>query len=303
MHTYDFTEYGPVQEVYPHGYHKTDKQGRPVYYERLGQLNITRLFEISTPERMVRHYMQSYEVLMKLRFPACSEVAGKKIEQGLNILDMTGGSVTTVNKQVYGLIKLAAKVGSDYYPEIMGATLIVNAPMVFSGVWAIVKGFIDEKTRKKFKIVGSSYRTTMLEFIDEHNIPSFLGGKCECAEHGGCMKSNEGPWNDYEIVEPKGVKKRAKHFPFINGRPVFLDAAGNPIMKVTEDHAVGHMASHFMDGIEETKEQPKGEDDEDQFFDAEDKEGGVNPVSMEGAQKQTMQAQMQSSKDKGPGAK
>lgn len=149
--------------MYPHGYHKTDKTGRPVYYERIGILNVPNLFQISTPERMLRHYSQSYEVLMKLRFPACSAAAGKKIEQGLNILDMTGGSITTVNKQVYGLIKLAAKVGSDYYPEIMGATLIVNAPMVFSGVWSVVKGFIDEKTRKKFKIVGSSYRTALLE--------------------------------------------------------------------------------------------------------------------------------------------
>jgi hypothetical protein len=88
-----------VREVYPHGYHGVDKTGRPVYIERLGVLNVQRLFDgISTPERMVRHYMQSYEVLMKLRFPACSAVAGKRIEQGLNILDMTGGGVTSVNK-------------------------------------------------------------------------------------------------------------------------------------------------------------------------------------------------------------
>ena len=66
------------------------------------------VFRISTPERMVRHYIQAYEILMKLRYPACSAAAGKKIEQGLSILDLTHGSVTTVNRQVYGLIKLAA---------------------------------------------------------------------------------------------------------------------------------------------------------------------------------------------------
>lgn len=66
------------------------------------------VFAISTPERMVRHYVQAYEVLMKLKFPACSAASGTKIEQGLSILDLTHGSVTTVNRQVYGLIKLAA---------------------------------------------------------------------------------------------------------------------------------------------------------------------------------------------------
>ena len=47
-------------------------------------------------------------------------VANQRIERGLTIMDMTGGGVGTANKQVYGLVKLAAKVGSDYYPEIMG---------------------------------------------------------------------------------------------------------------------------------------------------------------------------------------
>ena len=62
----------------------------------------------------------------------------------------------------------------------MGNLLIVNAPMVFSGVWSVVKGFLDERTRKKIKIIGSGYRTALLEFIDNKDIPSFLGGECEC---------------------------------------------------------------------------------------------------------------------------
>jgi hypothetical protein len=94
---------------------------------------------------------------MKLRFPACSAVAGKRIERGLTIMDMTGGGVTTANKQVYGLVKLAAQVGSDYYPEIMGNLYIVNAPFLFAGIWTIIKSFIDEKTRAKIRIIGSGW--------------------------------------------------------------------------------------------------------------------------------------------------
>ena len=41
---------------------------------------------------------------MKLRFPACSAVAGKRIEQGLNILDLKDGSMKILSKKVYGLI-------------------------------------------------------------------------------------------------------------------------------------------------------------------------------------------------------
>jgi hypothetical protein len=39
----------------------------------------------------------------------------------------------------------------------MGQMFIINAPLLFSGVWAIVKGFLDERTRKKISIQGSKY--------------------------------------------------------------------------------------------------------------------------------------------------
>ena len=87
----------------------------------------------------------------------------------------------------------------------MGNLFIVNAPMLFSGIWAIVKGFLDEKTRGKIKILGSGFITTLEEYWDRSNIPSFMGGECEC--EGGCINSNIGPWNDYEIhgngIRPK----------------------------------------------------------------------------------------------------
>lgn len=108
------------------------------------------------------------------------------------------------------MIQLASKIGSDYYPEIMGQCFIVNAPMLFTGVWAVVKGFIDEKTRKKITIMGGKYQKDLLELVEAENLPEFLGGKCTCAEHGGCLKSlnQPGPWEDYEIIKPVGIRKK-----------------------------------------------------------------------------------------------
>lgn len=171
-------------------------------------MKIDEVFKITTEERLVRHYIQSYELLLKLRFPACSAVAGHRIEQGLTVIDLNGGSMKILTKKVYSLIQLAAKVGSDYYPEIMGQMYIVNAPMLFTGVWAVVKGFIDEKTRKKITIAGGKYQKDLLELVEEDNLPEFLGGKCNCAEFGGCMKSGVGPWDDYEITQPVGIRRK-----------------------------------------------------------------------------------------------
>lgn len=98
-------------KVYPHNYHKTDKLGRPLYIERPGLIKIEELFQLSSEERLVKHFIQSYEMLLKLRFPACSAVANTRIEQGLNILDLNHGSMKILSKKVYGLIKLASKIG------------------------------------------------------------------------------------------------------------------------------------------------------------------------------------------------
>ena len=56
-----------------------------------------------------------------------------------------------------GMVKVAAKIGSDYYPEVMGNLFITNAPWLFRGVWTLVKAFLDERTTAKIKLVGSDY--------------------------------------------------------------------------------------------------------------------------------------------------
>ena len=68
--------------------------------------------------------------------------------------------------------------------------------MMFSAIWTLVKGFLDEKTRAKIKIEGTKYIKELLKLIDIENIPSFMGGQCTCEE--GCLSSNAGPWTQYE---------------------------------------------------------------------------------------------------------
>ena len=65
-----------VRTVYEHNYHKTDKLGRPIYIERTGRLQVERLFAMADEPTLVRHFIHSYEELVLVRFPACSEVSG-----------------------------------------------------------------------------------------------------------------------------------------------------------------------------------------------------------------------------------
>lgn len=153
-----------MKQVYPHGYYRMDKIGRPLYIERVGLLNVTKLFETTTEARLVKYYVQSYEFLINNIFPACSAASGRPVEQTFTILDLEDVSLGMATK-VYSFIKLASSIGQDYYPEILGKMFIINAPFLFKGVWAMVKPLLDSKTQDKISILGSSYRSEILKYV------------------------------------------------------------------------------------------------------------------------------------------
>ena len=108
-HKFDFHELHALRNVYPAGHHNIDKFGRPIYMEVVGTLDPKKVFAISTEERIIKFYHQSYEKLMNFIFPVCTKLAGRNIEQGLNVFDLKGGTVFPT-KEMYSLLKLAAKV-------------------------------------------------------------------------------------------------------------------------------------------------------------------------------------------------
>ena len=75
---------------------------------------------------------------------------------------------------------------------------IINAPFVFTAVYAIVKNFVDEKTRKKIQVVSSSYaESTLAEVVDADQLADFLPGGKNTAN----LMDDVGPWCDFEVVD------------------------------------------------------------------------------------------------------
>ncbi|KAE8692654.1 ferredoxin-3 [Hibiscus syriacus] len=68
-------------------------------------------------------------------------------------------------------------------------------------LWSTVKSFLDPNTTTKIHVLGNDYQSKLLEVIDASELPEFFGGTCNCADKGGCMVSDKGPWNDPEILK------------------------------------------------------------------------------------------------------
>ncbi|KAL6633645.1 hypothetical protein ACP70R_026316 [Stipagrostis hirtigluma subsp. patula] len=201
LEDFEYHELEEVLQYYPHGYHGVDKDGRPVYIELLGKVEPTKLVQITTVERYIRYHVQEFERAFREKFPACSVSAKRHIDTTTTILDVHGVGWKNFSKIARDLVRCMQKIDGDYYPETLHQMFIVNAGPGFKLIWSTVKGLLDPKTSSKIHVLGTKYQSRLLEAIDASQLPEFLGGSCSCSNHGGCLRSNKGPWSDPLIMK------------------------------------------------------------------------------------------------------
>ncbi|CAK9053480.1 unnamed protein product, partial [Durusdinium trenchii] len=85
-----FPEEMHIKRFYPQAYHGTDKLGRPLYIERPGQIDMPRLLQATTCERILQYFYAQTELQIRRRLPACSLVRGEVVDKSLNIMDLDG---------------------------------------------------------------------------------------------------------------------------------------------------------------------------------------------------------------------
>jgi hypothetical protein len=191
---FELVEIDKLKVFYPHGFHKVDKKGRPIFIDLLGEIKIEETLKITSLDKLIMYQISKQEKLMNEIFPMCSQNVNKYIGQTLTIVDVKKLTVKHLNKKFYNFVKMITSISQNYYPETLGQMFILNAGFLFKAAWTVCKAFLDKNMRKKVTTLGSDYKKQLLELVDEQNLPKFLGGSCKC-EPLGCLYSNAGPWN------------------------------------------------------------------------------------------------------------
>uniref|UniRef100_A0A7N6BAW5 SEC14 like lipid binding 1 n=1 Tax=Anabas testudineus TaxID=64144 RepID=A0A7N6BAW5_ANATE len=171
-----------LQDYYTGGWHHHDRDGRPLYILRLGQMDTKGLVRALGEESLLRHVLSINEEGLR-RCEENTKVFGRPISCWTCLVDLEGLNMRHLWRPgVKALLRIIEVVEANY-PETLGRLLILRAPRVFPVLWTLVSPFIDENTRKKFLIyAGNDYQGPggLVDYIDKEIIPDFLAGECMC---------------------------------------------------------------------------------------------------------------------------
>ncbi|KAA0705263.1 SEC14-like protein 1 [Triplophysa tibetana] len=226
-----------LQDYYTGGWHHHDKDGRPLYILRLGQMDTKGLVRALGEETLLRHVLSINEEGLR----CCEEntkIFGKPISSWTCLVDLEGLNMRHLWRPgIKALLRIIEVVGANY-PETLGCLLILRAPRVFPVLWTLVSPFIDENTRKKFLIyAGNDYQGTggLVDYINKDFIPDFLGGDCLCdiPEVGVVPKSL---YRTAEELENEEVKLWTESI--YKTASVFKGAPHEVLIEVTDESSV-----------------------------------------------------------------
>jgi len=246
--------YELIKRMYPHYHAGRGKLGHTVYYERAGALQIKDLYkEGLSQEDMLKHWVAVTEYQWRVLAPDPSD--GEDMAKGISVVDCAGLNFMGVmfGGDAIEYTKKTIAVANGHYPERSHIVFVINVPTWFSGLWSILKVFIDKRSVEKVRIYSEANTLKGLqEHIDFDQIPVYYGGGLSFgADIDSCRWSSPDvlDMNDWfaavnEGREPTGVAQPhggAKRSPSITSRQPSLtrsrqgstDSTTNPTTTTT----------------------------------------------------------------------
>jgi len=193
---------------FPLSFHKFDKGGRPVFWQRFGVFDVAGVYQHCGPEPIRRHSLRAQELSTYLLRTIVPEGAAP-IDR-LTIIDLGGLGWNQFHKPGLAVLKQIIGDNANHYPETSWKVLMVNVPPIFDIFWSVVKPWVPAHALAKITIVSKEKSFAALsELIDPVDIPDWIeGGQChctpQCTSNGGVLDAKD----THELVE---ISARSQH--------------------------------------------------------------------------------------------
>ncbi|GIZ05011.1 SEC14-like protein 1 [Caerostris extrusa] len=172
LSTYDFPPV--IKQYFPGGWHHCDKDGRPMYILRLGQMDVKGFIKSIGEEGLMKLTLHVCEEGLK-RVEEATRASGKPVSSWTCLLDLEGLNMRHLWRPGVKALLHIIEIVEANYPETMGRVLIVRPG-----------GLVD--------------------FIEKKYLPDFIGGDSETkiCEGGLVPKSFYMSVEDYEKEKAEG---------------------------------------------------------------------------------------------------
>jgi len=168
---------------WPAGHLLRDRDGDTCVYMRLGRVHIKsiKLLEYDTLAHNERLGLEA--LIRNMHWDAERRRAMGERGKGLGfsiISDLAGLGTQHLDRVALNWFSSLAQYSTDNYPEFVKSIVVVNAPVIFATIWAILSRLLDAGFVAKVQIVSASHTLTAIrKVVPEENIPKYLGGPLE----------------------------------------------------------------------------------------------------------------------------
>jgi len=180
----EYQEPPVVREHFPGGWHGHDREGRPLFLLRLGQMDAKGLIRSVGEEGLTKLTLHICEEGLKLTEES-SHRLNKPISTWTMLLDLEGLNMRHLWRPGIKALLHIIEICEANYPETLGRVLIIRAPRVFPILWTLVCPLIDETSRAKFLFYATDGQrgdqlaqqsAGLRDYLPEDKIPDWLGG-------------------------------------------------------------------------------------------------------------------------------
>ena len=168
-----------LKKYHPGGYFGFDLDGRPVYIEPLGRIDFVGLLHSASVADILQ-YCRNRCMYGERLGKEQEEKLGKEFHRYTTvILDAEGGARKHLWRPGIQVSQRMVKMIEEDFPKLRQRILVVNAPFIFPIIYALLKPFLSQETKDKMIILGSTWKTDLLEYISADQLPEFYGGTCK----------------------------------------------------------------------------------------------------------------------------
>jgi len=183
--THFIPDFECLKNYFPGDFHGRDKLGMPVYYERLGSVDVKNLLKHFSADQLILFHIFSQEELVsrvtetakRQRHPETGHILFGNIV----VEDLAGLGWAHSSREAFSLMKKTIEIDEDNYPETLKRLYVINAPRIFSVIWKIVSLWFDPRTLAKIRISSGDAKEALLEDISIDQLPVEYGGACSCS--------------------------------------------------------------------------------------------------------------------------